>query len=233
MSKHMRLNMNDDIILHASEVHKSFPHDGIMQKVLCGIDISVKRGEFVAIMGPSGCGKSTLLHIIGLMLSPSQARSVKIDGIETIGLGQSKRTAIRRDKIGFLFQRFNLIDVLDARDNLKLALKIRNRKPDVRLINEMLDLVGLSDRANYKPEQLSTGQQQRLAFIRAIIHRPAILLADEPTGNLDSENAEAVMTLIKEYNRKHNQTTIMVTHNPELANQTNRVIYMKDGKIIG
>ncbi len=223
---------NDEIILYASAIHKSFPHDGIQQKVLCGIDISVHRGEFVAIMGPSGCGKSTLLHIIGMMLSPTYAESIKIDNIETLTLSQSEKTRIRRDKIGFLFQRFNLIDVLDARDNLRLALKLRGKKIDSKMINEMLSVVNLTDRANYKPQQLSTGQQQRLAFIRAIIHRPAILLADEPTGNLDSENAESVMALIKEYNREHNQTTIMVTHNPELAQLADRIIYMKDGKIV-
>ena len=221
------------IILQAKGIYKSFPHDGIMQEVLRGIDISVSKGEFVAIMGPSGCGKSTLLHIIGLMLSASKADCISLEGMDTLKLTEYQRSKLRREKIGFLFQRFNLIDVLDARDNLKLSLKIRRKKVDDDLIDDMLELVGLTDRASYKPEQLSTGQQQRLAFVRAIIHQPTILLADEPTGNLDSENAESVMSLIKEYNRKHNQTTVMVTHNPEIANQADRIVYMKDGKIVG
>ncbi len=221
------------IILQAKGIYKSFPHDGIMQEVLRGIDISVSKGEFVAIMGPSGCGKSTLLHIIGLMLSASKADCISLEGMDTLKLTEYQRSKLRREKIGFLFQRFNLIDVLDARDNLKLSLKIRGKKVDDDLIDDMLELVGLTDRASYKPEQLSTGQQQRLAFVRAIIHQPTILLADEPTGNLDSENAESVMSLIKEYNRNHNQTTVMVTHNPEIANQADRIVYMKDGKIVG
>ena len=224
--------MSDDIILKAIGIHKSFPHDGVQQNVLRGIDFCISRGEFVAVMGPSGCGKSTLLHIIGLMLSPTKAQEITIDGTDTLTLHQSERTKIRCEKIGFLFQRFNLIDVLDARDNLALALKIRGKR-DNGLIDDMLELVGLTDKSTYKPEQMSIGQQQRLAFIRAIIHRPAILLADEPTGNLDSENTESIMTLIKDYNRKYNQTTVMVTHNPELAKQADRIVYMKDGEIVG
>ncbi len=227
------LARDSGIILQAKGIYKSFPHDGIMQEVLRGIDISVSKGEFVAIMGPSGCGKSTLLHIIGLMLSASKADCISLEGMDTLKLTEYQRSKLRREKIGFLFQRFNLIDVLDARDNLKLSLKIRGKKVDDDLIDDMLELVGLTDRASYKPEQLSTGQQQRLAFVRAIIHQPTILLADEPTGNLDSENAESVMSLIKEYNRNHNQTTVMVTHNPEIANQADRIVYMKDGKIVG
>ncbi len=219
------------IALHACGIVKNFQHDKVDQDVLHGIDLEIKRGEFLAIMGPSGCGKSTLLHILGLMLSPSSASELSIDGEDVLHLSQSQKTRIRREKIGFVFQRFNLIDVLSASDNLKLALKLRRQKIDGR-VDELLNMIGLEAKKRHKPSQMSTGEQQRLAFARAVIHNPLILLADEPTGNLDSENTGLVMSYMQDYNKNHGQTTLMVTHNPELAKHAERVINIRDGRII-
>jgi len=218
-------------ILEAHGIVKNFPHDGVDQDVLHGIDLVVQRGEFVAIMGPSGCGKSTFLHILGLMLSATRATGLTIDGIDTLPLNASKRTKIRREKIGFVFQRFNLLDVLTARDNLRLALKLRGQAVDGR-VDEFLERVGLDHKGTSKPCQMSIGEQQRLALARAVIHRPVLLLADEPTGNLDSDNAERVMDLLGIMHHEFDQTTIMVTHNSDLASRADRVITMKDGRII-
>jgi len=223
--------MINDYILQSRKICKSYRQDGVVTDVLHGIDFAIKRGEFCSIMGPSGCGKSTLLHILGLMLTANSADELAIDGVNTLGLNQSQRTRIRRDKIGFVFQRFNLIDVLTAEDNLKLALKLKG-KSSTNHVLELLELVGISDKARHKPHQMSIGEQQRLAIARAVIHQPAILLADEPTGNLDSGNAERVMDLLRYYHKQFNQTIIMVTHNPDLARQADRLICMKDGRIV-
>jgi putative ABC transport system ATP-binding protein len=221
----------DDLVLSARGVCKSFRQGRTDYPVLKDIDLDVHRGEFLAIMGQSGSGKSTLMHILGLMSRPTQAASLKIDGLETVGLGQARRTVVRREKIGFVFQRFNLLAVLNSRDNLRLALKLRNLAVDHQ-VDSLLDLVGLADRRHLKPGQMSIGEQQRLAFARAIIHRPAILLADEPTGNLDSENSEKLMALMQRARREFDQTVIMVTHNRELAMMADHTYTMKDGKFI-
>lgn len=218
-------------VLIARGISKSFRQGRSDWSVLHEIDLQVARGEFVAIMGPSGCGKTTLLHILGLMARPTRAESLIIDGKETLELGPSGRTAIRRDKIGFVFQRFNLLEVLDARANLALSLKLRGRSIDGE-IDSLLAFVGLGEKSHLKPGQMSMGEQQRLAFARAILHRPAILLADEPTGNLDSENADRLMTLIDTARRQFNQTIVMVTHNRELAGQADRMCLMKDGRLL-
>ncbi len=223
---------NSDFILQARKVCKSYRQDGIETPALHDVDFAIRRGEFCSIMGPSGCGKSTLLHILGLMLRPTDAEELQIDGVNTLGLAQSQMTRLRREKIGFVFQRFNLLEVMSARDNLELALKIKGKPVNGR-IEEILDVVGLSHKLDRKPHQMSIGEQQRLAIARAVIHQPALLLADEPTGNLDTDNADRIIDLLKAYHKQYNQTIIMVTHNPDLAKRVDRVVYMKDGKIAG
>ncbi len=221
------------MVLSVRGICKEFSHNGFVQKVLYGIDLDVEKGEFVAIMGPSGCGKSTLLHILGLMLKPSSVESLMIDGEELRSARDFRLTEVRREKIGFVFQRFNLIDTLSVEDNLRLSYKVRKLKVDCDRIRELLDAVGLEDKRNRKPNNLSIGEQQRIAFIRGVLHNPVVLLADEPTGNLDSKNAEQIMDIMKMYNREFGQTILMVTHNEELAKKADKVIYMLDGRIVG
>ncbi|MBI2820681.1 MAG: ABC transporter ATP-binding protein [Acidobacteria bacterium] len=198
---------------------------------LKGVDLVVRPGEFVAVMGPSGCGKSTLLHILGGLLHPTSGQ-VLVDGTEVSALPDAERTEIRRRKIGFVFQRFNLLPTLTALDNIRLAQEIRKNGGTREDIEELVSLVGLQDKLGHKPSELSGGEQQRLGIARAIISRPAILLADEPTGNLDSTNSEAVLTLLKTFNERYKQTIIMITHDAEAASYASRIVEMKDGKIL-
>ena len=219
----------DDCILEASGLHKSFGSGAAREHVLRGLDLHVRRGEFLAVMGPSGCGKSTLLHILGLMAGADEG-SVIIDGLDTTGLGERDKARLRRQKIGFVFQRFNLISVLSGYDNIALSLRIRGADSDG--MDELLRAMGVEAVARKKPSQMSIGQQQRLAVARAVAHRPDILLADEPTGSLDSENAEALLELLTQANRQDGLTIVMITHSPTVAQAAKRVVYMKDGKII-
>ncbi|HEY8459970.1 MAG TPA: ABC transporter ATP-binding protein, partial [Blastocatellia bacterium] len=186
---------------------------------LRGINLSVAPGEFVSVMGPSGCGKSTLLHILGGLLKPSSGR-VLIDGEDLAAMSDATRTDLRRRKIGFVFQRFNLFPTLTAEGNLRLAERIHaNGKPplgeDAR--REILRLLRLENKMRHKPLELSGGEQQRVAIARAVINRPSIILADEPTGNLDTENSTIVLDMLRELNREFKQTIVMITHNPEAA----------------
>lgn len=200
---------------------------------LRGVSLDIKKGEFVAIMGQSGCGKSTLLHLMGGLLTPTSGRIV-IDGAELTGVSDSQRTEIRRQKIGFVFQRFNLFPTLTADGNLRLAEKIHKRNggenPERR--REILRLLKLEDRMHHKPLELSGGEQQRVALARAIVTSPAIVLADEPTGNLDTENSEIVLKMFRELNERYQQTIVMITHNPEAAAACSRTIQMRDGRIV-
>ena len=199
---------------------------------LRGIDMILKEGEFVAFMGPSGCGKSTLLHILGGLLQPTSGR-VWIDGEEITEIADSNRTEIRKKKMGFVFQRFNLLPTLSAKDNIELASRIHgNGHYGEEWTQEILQFLGLQDKMHHKPSELSGGEQQRVSVARAIINRPALLLADEPTGNLDSENSELVLRILHDLNVQYNQTIIMITHNPDAAATANRTIYMQDGNIL-
>ncbi|HEX8185068.1 MAG TPA: ABC transporter ATP-binding protein [Blastocatellia bacterium] len=201
---------------------------------LRGVDIKIGEGEYVAIMGPSGCGKSTFLHIAGGMLQPTAGRVI-IDGEDITKMTDGERTDLRRRKIGFVFQRFNLFPTLTAEGNLKLAERIysngANGGGDARR-REVLKLLRLEDKMYHKPLELSGGEQQRVAIARAIINRPAILLADEPTGNLDTENSQIVLDMLRGLNKELGQTIIMITHNPEAARLTDRVIEMRDGHVV-
>ncbi len=184
-------------------------------------------------MGPSGCGKSTLLHLLGGFLSPTTG-SIIIDGEDLAKVSDAERTDIRRRKIGFVFQRFNLFPTLSAEGNLKLAEKIHsgNGKADGTNRREVFRLLKLEDKMHHKPLELSGGEQQRVALARAIINSPAIILADEPTGNLDTENSDIVLNMFRELNEKFDQTIIMITHNPEAASVANRIVRMRDGLIV-
>jgi putative ABC transport system ATP-binding protein len=225
------------LILQTEQLEMFYPMGKLKVHALRGVDLSVGEGEFVSVMGPSGCGKSSLLHIIGGLLTPTGGRVI-VDGEELARLSDAARTDLRRRKIGFVFQRFNLFPTLSVEGNLKLAERIYANgvasQPDHRARRrEILQALGLSDKLRHKPSELSGGEQQRVAIARAIINQPAILLADEPTGNLDSENSEHVLQLLQDLNRTFGQTIVMITHNPEAAAVSDRILHMKDGRIIG
>jgi putative ABC transport system ATP-binding protein len=199
---------------------------------LRGVDVQVQKGEFVAIIGPSGCGKSTLLHLLGGLARPTSGQ-IFVDGVRISAAGDAERTAIRRDKIGFVFQRFNLLPTLTVRGNLEIARQVQgNGTPPVEQLMEMLEMVGLPHKLQMKPLDLSAGEQQRIAIARALINKPAIVLADEPTGNLDSVNSSLILDLFRELNARLGQTIMMITHNPEAAAVAHRIIEMKDGRVL-
>jgi putative ABC transport system ATP-binding protein len=222
-----------DTILQTIDLKKSYRVGKIENPVLHGVSLGIEKGEFVAIMGPSGCGKSTLLHLLGGLLSPTSG-SIIIDGEDLAKVSDAQRTDIRRRKIGFVFQRFNLFPTLTAEGNLKLAEKIHTGNGGGSSENrrEVLRLLKLEDKMHHKPLELSGGEQQRVALARAVVNNPAIILADEPTGNLDTENSEIVLNMFSELNKRLNQTIIMITHNPEAAAVCSRIVRMRDGLIV-
>ena len=221
-------------VLRTENLTKSYSIGKLDVPALRGVSLDIAEGEFVAIMGPSGCGKSTLLHLLGGLLSPTSG-TILIDGEDLSKVSDAKRTDIRRRKIGFVFQRFNLFPTLSAEGNLKLAEKIHsgNGSNDGTNRREVLKLLRLEDKMHHKPLELSGGEQQRVALARAVINSPAIILADEPTGNLDTENSAIVLEMFRELNEKYNQTIIMITHNPEAAAVCSRIIRMRDGLVEG
>jgi putative ABC transport system ATP-binding protein len=199
---------------------------------LNGVDMEVEKGEFVSIMGPSGCGKSTLLHLLGGLDRPTKGQ-IWINGIEISAAGDNERTRIRRENIGFVFQRFNLLPTLSAKRNLQIAQEIRGNGRDIGpRILRMLSIVGLEHKWKHKPLELSIGEQQRVAIARALVTEPKILLADEPTGNLDSENSTQILNLFRTINRELKQTILMITHSPEAAAYADRILKMKDGRMV-
>lgn len=220
---------HNDNILVAKDLHKSFGRGRAATHVLRGLDISVRRGRFLAVMGPSGCGKSTLLHVLGL-ITPPDAGTTMLDG-HLAGKDRAARAALRRTHIGFVFQRFNLLGVLSAADNVAVSLRIRGLKAGER-VAQLFEALGVSHVANRKPSQMSIGEQQRVAVVRALAHRPSLLLADEPTGNLDSDSSAALLELFRTINRQENQTILMITHSVEAAACADRTVRMKDGRII-
>jgi putative ABC transport system ATP-binding protein len=195
------------------------------------VDLTVPRGEFLSIIGPSGSGKSTLFHIIGGLTPPTGGR-VEVDGQDLAKMTDGDRTRLRKRTVGFVFQKFNLLPNLTAGDNIAVARFIagRDRKPDPQF-DEILRLLGIAQRLDHKPSALSGGEQQRIAIARAVVNRPAILLADEPTGNLDSENSRTVLEVLRDLNQRLGQTILMITHNPEAAAYGHRTVAMRDGKI--
>jgi putative ABC transport system ATP-binding protein len=199
---------------------------------LRGVDLEIARGEFVAIVGPSGSGKSTLFHILG-GLTPPSAGTVVIDGKDLGGMTNAQRTNLRKSTVGFVFQKYNLLPTLTAEDNIKIVEYIGGRSLDFTPeFQEVLKLLGIMDRMKHKPRALSGGQQQRVAIARGIVNKPAILLADEPTGNLDSQNSAAVLGLLKDLNQRTGQTILMITHDAEAASYAGRSVHMRDGRIV-
>jgi len=193
--------------------------------------LSVEKGEFIAVMGPSGCGKSTLLHLLGGLIKPTSGR-ILIDNIDISSLTDSERTTIRRDKIGYVFQRFNLLPTLTAKGNIDLAKKIHgNGDLGINGVDEIINILGLEGKINMRPAELSGGEQQRIAIARALITKPSIILADEPTGSLDSRNAHKVLQMLRRLNDQMKQTIVMITHDSEAASTASRVIEMKDGHV--
>lgn len=218
-------------ILKTEDLTKTYKIGKLEVPALRGVSIEIGQGEFVAIMGPSGCGKSTLLHLLGGLLSPTTGRIIIADE-DLSKVSDAKRTDIRRRKIGFVFQRFNLFPTLTAEGNLKLAEKIHSGNGgSAERRREVLGLLKLENKMHHKPLEMSGGEQQRVALARAIINNPAIILADEPTGNLDTENSEIVLNMFRQLNEKFGQTIIMITHNPEAAAVCSRIIRMRDGLI--
>jgi putative ABC transport system ATP-binding protein len=222
-------------LLETVDLRKTYRVGKIDVEALRGVSIRVGSGEMVAVMGPSGCGKSSLMHILGAMMRPTSGR-VLIEGQNTADMDERARTEFRRRKIGFVFQKFNLLPTLTAAGNIRVARRIdgslHDPEVDTRL-EELLALLRIDDKMERRPAELSGGEQQRVAVARAVIKNPAILLADEPTGNLDSGNSQLVLDMFRKLNQTLGQTIILVTHNPELARFADRVIQMRDGRVVG
>ncbi len=198
---------------------------------LRGVNFEVSAGEFVVVMGPSGCGKSSLLHVIGGLAQATRG-NVFVDGNDLTAMTDAERTKLRRHKVGFVFQRFNLLPALDARGNIALAQHIHGNGFDPHRFDVVTRMLGLTERLHHRPAELSGGEQQRVALARAIINEPKILLADEPTGNLDTGNSELVLSMLRRLNRELGQTIVMITHNPEAAAYSNRIVHMRDGVVV-
>jgi putative ABC transport system ATP-binding protein len=198
---------------------------------LRGVSLDFPSGQFTAIMGPSGSGKSTLMHLLAGLDNPT-AGSVVLDGKELSGLDDGELTKLRRDRLGFVFQAFNLVPVLTAEENIALPLTLAGRKPDKDWYDTLIAAVGLADRLSHRPSELSGGQQQRVAVARALIHRPAVVFADEPTGNLDSKSSDEVLALLRHAVDDFGQTVVMVTHDPHAASVADRIVVLRDGQVV-
>jgi putative ABC transport system ATP-binding protein len=222
---------NGRTIIEIRGLRKVYHVGEVEVPALRGIDLDVQTGAFVSIVGPSGSGKSTLFHIIG-GLTPATSGRVRVSDRELGEMSEADRTRLRKQTVAFVFQKFNLLPNLTARDNIAVAryLAGKEQKPDTQF-EEALKLLGIAERLDHKPSALSGGEQQRVAIARAIVNHPAILLADEPTGNLDTENSKAVLSLIRDLNARLGQTILMITHNPEAAAYGHRTLHMRDGQI--
>ena len=218
-------------ILETRDLKKYYGSGETQVRALDGVDLKVESGEFVAIVGTSGSGKSTLLHMLGGLDRPSSG-SVLVNGKEIFTLKDEELTIFRRRKIGFVFQSYNLVPVLSVYENIVLPLELDGRKPDRDYIHEVISTLGLEKKLNNLPSQLSGGQQQRVAIARAMAAKPAILLADEPTGNLDSKTSQDVLSLMKVTGQKFSQTMVMITHNEEIAQTAHRIVRIEDGRIV-
>ena len=218
-------------ILKVENLTKVYGKDNNKVVALDNVSFTVEKGEFVAIVGASGSGKSTLLHLIGGVDTPTSGK-VFIDGQDIYKLNSDKLAIFRRREVGLIYQFYNLIPILTVEENITLPLELDNRKVDKFELNEIIKLLGLEKRRNHLPNELSGGQQQRTSIGRAIITKPAIILADEPTGNLDSKASEEVVTLLQKMNKDYKQTIIMITHNLEIATYADRIITIEDGKIV-
>lgn len=217
-------------ILKVENLTKSYGKGEAKVDAIKNINLSINKGEFVAIVGPSGSGKSTLLHLLGGVDKPTSGK-VYINDVDIYNLKEKDLSIFRRRNVGHIYQFYNLIPVLSVKENILLPAELDNRKIDKDYLDDLLKTLGLKERANHLPNELSGGQQQRTSIGRALINRPSIVLADEPTGNLDSKNSKEVLELLKLSVRKYNQTLIMITHDPSIALQADRVITIEDGTI--
>ena len=223
--------MTNGNIIEVLDLRKIYRVGEVDVHALRGVDLNVGRGEFLAVVGPSGSGKSTLFHILGGLAAPTSGE-VRIDGQNIQQLTDSQRTELRQRKVGFVFQKYNLLPTLTAYENIEIARFLAHNQDDLPAhFNDVLELLGIRKRLTHKPRALSGGEQQRVAIARALVNQPAILLADEPTGNLDTENSNAVLNLLRELNHRTGQTILMITHNVEAAAFADRIVSMRDGRI--
>ena len=219
-------------MIELRDLTKTYRTGEVDVHALRGVSLNVARGEFLSVVGPSGSGKSTLFNILG-GLTPPTSGTIHIDGRDLLKMTEAERTDLRKKTVGFVFQKYNLLPTLTAADNIEIARDIAGNKlgADTQF-NEILGLLGIKERMHHKPRALSGGEQQRVAIARAIVNHPAILLADEPTGNLDSENSAAVLSILRDLNTRTGQTILMITHDPEAAAYGHRMVRMRDGRIV-
>jgi putative ABC transport system ATP-binding protein len=223
------VSVNGQVVV-ATDLSRRYGEGDAAVDALAGVSTAFERGHFTAIMGPSGSGKSTLMHILAGLDKPTTG-TVELDGVEITGLDDGELTKLRRDKLGFVFQFFNLLPVLTAEENMLLPLSIAGRKPDQEWFERLVRTVGLDDRRTHRPAELSGGQQQRVAVARALLSKPAVVFADEPTGNLDSKASGDVLALLRQAVDEFGQTVVMVTHDPVAAAHADRLITLRDGKL--
>jgi putative ABC transport system ATP-binding protein len=218
--------------IEAVDLHKTYRVGRVDVPALRGISFAVEKGEFVSVVGPSGSGKSSLFYLLGGLTRADSGR-VMLDGEDIAALSDTERTRMRKRKIGFVFQKFNLLPTLDARSNIAIAQEISgNGSGDQVFFQRITELLGIRQRLNHRPSELSGGEQQRVALARALINKPAVVLADEPTGNLDTENSNIVLKMLRQSNQELGQTVLMITHNPEAARYGDRIIHLRDGRIV-
>ena len=218
-------------ILRCEAVSRVYGAGAAQVRALDQVDLSVEKGEFLAVTGPSGSGKSTLLYILGAVERPTSGR-VFVDGEDISALNPTQAALYRRRRVGLVYQFYNLIPTLTVQKNILLPMALDKKKPDRESFDQLAEALGIADRLDFLPGQLSGGQQQRAAIARALLYRPAILLADEPTGNLDKKNSEEILALLREANKRLNQTILMVTHDERAAGEADRIITLEDGRIV-
>lgn len=218
-------------IVRIENLNKSYGKGNTKVDALKRVNLTIEQGEFVAVVGPSGSGKSTLLHLLGGVDRPTGGK-VYVDGVDIYGLSEKKLAIFRRRKVGFIFQFYNLVPVLTAEENILLPLLLDSKKVNKKHVEELIDILGLQERRDHLPNELSGGQQQRVSIGRALAYNPSIVLADEPTGNLDSRNSKEIIDLLRISVRKYNQTLILITHDLNIANQADRIVTIEDGVIV-
>ena len=218
-------------ILRVENLCKRYGKDSTLVEALKNVSFKVEKGEFVAIVGPSGSGKSTLLHILGGVDKPTSGH-VYVEGTDVFSLNENNLAIFRRRQVGLIYQFYNLIPILNVKENISLPVLLDGKEPDEKYLQELIETLGLENRVNHLPNELSGGQQQRVSIGRALIYHPSLLLADEPTGNLDSKSSHEIMGLLEISNKRYGQTIIMITHDENLAMHADRIITIEDGKII-
>jgi len=224
--------MNNGHIISIRDLHKVYRMGEVDVPALRGVNLTIEKGEFVAVVGPSGSGKSTMFHILG-GLTPATSGKVVVHGRNLAEMTETERTNLRKTEVGFVFQKYNLLPTLSARENITIARDIAGKPMEFdQEFQDVLDLLGISNRLGHKPRAMSGGEQQRVAIARAIVNDPSLLLADEPTGNLDTKSASNVLEIMRDLNLKLGQTIVMITHNPEAAAVADRTVHMRDGQIV-